>query len=518
MKQMKQLPYLAEENGVHTLYVDDKPFIALSGELHNSSSSSLSYMEQNVWPHLRGLHLNTVIIPVFWELIEPKQGQFDFTLVEGIIKQARSENVRLVLLWFGLWKNGKSSYVPGWVKKDGLTYFRACYLGQITTDTISPLCQAAVKADRAAFKALMAYLKEIDGEQHTVIMIQIENEMGFLNSDRDYSNEANQQFSKPVPNTIGDIYGKSGNWSEVFGEEAGEYFMAYHYASAVEQIAKAGAEVYPLPMFVNAWLEQYPWRAGSYPSGGPIAKVMKVWKAAAPTICLYAPDIYLPNFAEICEEYTASGNPLFIPEARRDIVSATNVFYAIGQHNALCFAPFGIEAFLAPIDPNSDTIFDPNVLTALNINMSAFHLNGTGPYLAESYKLLGNMLGIIHQYRGTGKMKGFLQNQDSGCILSFTHYDLKLSYKQPVEGKPISGGLVIELSDNQFILAGIGFSVEVLPKIGESAKVGYIRIEEGVFEDDQWIRGRVLNGDESAYKISVKRSASALMIEAYKYE
>lgn len=515
---MTQIPYLKKENGVHTLMVDEKPFIALGGEIHNSSSSNLEYMEQQVWPHLRGLHLNTVIIPVFWELIEPVQGEFDFTLVEGIIKQARSEGVRLVLLWFGLWKNGRSTYVPGWMKRDYRTYFRACYAGQLPSDTISPLCEAAVSADASAFQNLMGFLSDMDGEQHTVIMIQIENEIGLLNSDRDYSDLANEQFVKTVPAKIAESTGKSGTWAELFGPDAGEYFMAYSYASAVERIASAGAKVYPLPMFVNAWLEQHPWRAGTYPSGGPIAKVMKIWKAAAPTLCLYAPDIYMPNFAEVCAEYTADGNPLFIPEARRDIVSATNVFYAIGQHDALCFAPFGIEAFLAPVDPSQDTIFDPNVLSALNIDMSAFHLNGTGPYLAESYKLLGSMLGIIQKHRGTGRMKGFLQYQNTGCMLSFSKYDLKLSYNPLVQGKPVSGGLVIELSEDEFIVAGIGFAVEVLPKCGERAKVGYIRIEEGIFENDQWIRGRVLNGDESAYRIGVKRRASALFIEAYQYE
>jgi hypothetical protein len=512
---MRKLPYIEKENGVHTLYVDDKSYIALAGEVHNSSSSSLQYMKEKVWPYLRGLNLNTVVTPVFWELIEPVEDSFDFKLVDGVIEQAREERVRLVFLWFGLWKNGESTYVPGWVKRDYKKYFRACHASGVSSNTISPLCDAAVKADAKAYRKLMTHLKEVDGEKNTVIMMQVENEIGFLGSERDYSDLANKEFEKNVPVEVADFYGKTGTWSEVFGQVASEYFMAYHYACAVEQIAKAGTEEYPLPMYVNAWLEQFPERAGSYPSGGPIAKVMKMWKLAAPTICLYAPDIYLPYFKEVCKEYTANDNPLFIPEARRDVVSAANVFYAIGKHNALCFSPFGIEDFLAQPEGEQNVV-DAGLLAALNIEVSGFTNNGTGPYLAESYKLLGSMMDIINKYRGTGKMTGFLQSNDNGCILSLSQYDLKLTYKPQEKGKPVAGGIVIEVSDNEFILAGIGFSAEFLPKLGERFKTGYVRIEEGRFEDSTWIRGRVLNGDEA--RVSLGRTAAAVCVKVYKYE
>jgi hypothetical protein len=515
---MKKIPQIKKVNGTHTLYVDDQPFVALAGEIHNSSSSSLEYMKEKVWPNLRDLNLNTVVVPVFWELIEAVEDQFDFTLVDGIIEQAREEKLHLVLLWFGLWKNGTSTYVPGWVKKDYKKYFRACYEGNQPSNTISPLCEEAVKADAKAFKNLMSHLKEVDGEKNTVIMIQVENEIGFLKSERDFSDIANIEFQKNIPIEVEKTYGKRGKWNEAFGADASEYFMAYHYALAVERIAKAGSEEYPLPMFVNAWLEQFPERAGAYPSGGPVAKVMGLWKAIAPTICLYAPDIYLPYFKEVCVEYTANDNPLFIPEARRDIVTATNVFYAIGKHNALCFSPFGIEDFMAPASSDSAIGgLDSGMLAALNIDFSGFNSNGTGPYLAQSYKVLSNMMGIIIKYRGTGKMTGFLQNNNSGCILPFSKYDLKLNYRRPSEGKPVSGGLIIEVSEDEFILVGTSFSAEFLPKRGEKAKVEFIRLEDGEFVEDKWIRSRILNGDE-AMNISIGANAAAMCVELNKYE
>ncbi|ANY65740.1 hypothetical protein BBD42_04120 [Paenibacillus sp. BIHB 4019] len=513
---MEQIPHLVSENGTSTLYVNGEPYLALGGEIHNSSASNPAYMQEKVWPEVRKLNLNTIIAPVYWELIEPEQGTFDFSLVEGLIEQARAEKIHLVLLWFGLWKNGKSSYVPSWVKRDYITYFRACYADGSPSDTISPLSEAAVTADAAAFKRLMAFLKAFDEGTHTVIMMQVENEIGLLGSERDYSAAANAGFEAAVPTQLAEAYGVQGSWEQAFGADAGEWFMAYHYALAVERIASAGSESYPLPMFVNAWLEQYPWRAGTYPSGGPVAKVMKMWKLAAPTLCLYAPDIYLSSFADVCQEYTQEGNPLFIPEARRDVSSAANVFYAMGKHDALGFAPFGVEGFFPEEAASGGPDF--SIMMALNIDFSGFVVNGTGPYLAQSYKLLGGMLGLIQQNRGTGKMTGFLQQNDGGCILPFSRYDVKLSYKRPAEGTPPAGGLVIELSEDRFIFAGIGFSVELLPKQGERAKVGLIRVEEGAFEQNEWVRGRVLNGDESAYRIAVGDYASALYIEAYTYK
>ncbi len=512
---MNDMPQLVQQNGTASLYVNGKPYLALGGEIHNSSASNLAYMEEKVWPHIKKLNLNTVIAPVYWELIEPEQGIFDFALVEGLIGQARSEGVKLILLWFGLWKNGKSSYVPGWIKRDTETYFRARYADGAASDTISPLCEAAVAADAAAFKRLMAWMKAFDTGKYTVIMVQVENEIGFLGSERDYSETANAAYAKPIPRRIAQAYGVDGSWQEAFGADAGEWFMAYHYACAVDRISRAGAEEYPLPMFVNAWLEQYPWRPGTYPSGGPVAKVMKLWRLAAPMLCLYAPDIYVANFADVCREYTQDGNPLLIPEARRDVSSASNVFYAFGRHDALGFAPFGVEGFFQTGEDGEGP--DLSVMMALNIDFSGFVVNGTGPYLAQSYKLLGGMLGLIQQHRGTGRMTGFLQHHDSGCLLSFARYDVQIAYKRQEDGKPPAGGLVIELSEDRFLFAGIGFSLQFLPKRGMRERIGLLRVEEGVYEHDVWKRGRVLNGDEAAYRVAVGDQASALMVEVYSY-
>jgi hypothetical protein len=95
-------------NGIESLVIDGKPFLALAGEIRNSSASSSNYLKENVWENIEGLNLNTVLAPVYWELIEQEEGDFDFSSIEYLIDDARQYNKKLILLWFGLWKNGLS--------------------------------------------------------------------------------------------------------------------------------------------------------------------------------------------------------------------------------------------------------------------------------------------------------------------------------------------------------------------------------------------------------------------------
>lgn len=493
MIENRTMPYIAaDEKGITTLYVDDKPYLVIGGELHNSSASSLEYMEEEVWPYLRELHMNTVIASVAWEDLEPEEGKYDYTLVQGLLEQARRENVRLILLWFGLWKNGESFYVPGWVKKDYNRYFRARYINHVPSETISPFCKEAVEKDKTAFEHLMAYLRDNDKER-TVIMVQVENEIGFLKSERDYSEEADRYFYSQVPDEVAKDYGKSGTWSEVFGADGPENFMAYYYGKAVENIAFAGKEIYPLPLFVNAWIEQHPARPGIYPSGGPTARMIHMWKLAAPTISLCAPDIYLSEFADVCESYMTEGNPLFIPETGRSSMSASNIFYVFGKLNGMGFSPFGIEDIMK----NNVTQMSSEQLAELNIAASAFYDRETSPFLKRSYEIIDNIKDLIFKYRGTDKMTAFIKRNpnEQGCILPMDSFDLQLDYIDGRPGKPGSAGIIIKEKEGFYII-GCNVRFTVLPKMESNTGIGIPRYEEGEFVNGQWKRRRILNGDE----------------------
>lgn len=505
-----------DDRGIPTLYVNGKPFFCYSGEVHNSSASDLEYMEKNIWPNLRELNMNSLIVPVYWEMIEEQEGIYDFSTVDGLLKQARREEIKLILLWFGLWKNSESMYVPGWMKKDTDRYYRVRKVNGDPINTISPLCDAAVEKDKNAFTELMKHLKEQDGETGTVIMIQVENEIGIMGNARDYSAPAQTAFAEIVPAEISSEFQVTGNWKEAFGDDAEEYFMAYYFASAVERITQAGRKAYNLPCYANAWLKQYPWMPGSYPSGGPVKEVHRIWKKIAPSLFTLAPDIYVPYCADVMDEYAYEGNPLFIPEIRKDAVAASYAMYAFTAKNAVGFSPFGIEEIA--LEP--DKIVKPpmEVMIALNIDPSAFDIRGSKECLSQTYKLLKEMEPLIMKYRGTEHMKAFVKHNatDFGTYFRFKEYNVAVAYSPKTDAKPLAAGVILELSDDTFLIAGMESTINFQVKEGEYKKVDFIKMEEGTIINGEWEVGRILNGDE---KMAVKMGdrPTVYMIRLFKY-
>lgn len=511
----EQIPRIEEIGGIKTLIVNGKPFIMTAGEVHNSSSASLSYMEERVWPYVKNLNLNTLFVPVMWEQMEPKQGCYDFSLVQGLVEQARVQKMHLVILWFGLWKNGESDYVPAWVKRDTKTYFRARDKFGQSLNHVSPFCAQAVEADAGAFTALMGFLRDFDGEYGTVLMVQVENEVGLLGASRDFCEKSESYFTSNTPQEIGEEFGE-GTWQQVFGEEAGEQMMAWAYASAVEKIAKCGQEVYPLPLYTNVWLEQYPWRPGTYPSGGPTRRNFRMWKYMAPALFGLEPDIYLPNMVSVMEDYNQPGNPLLIPEARRDVSTVSYGFYAIFHYHSLGYAPFGIEDIGREADPDDN--LTKEVLDDLQISSSAYDPKGTAPYLAWCYSLVEEIKELYYRFRGTGRLQCFINNQgnETGTYLKFSQYDILISYEKNERGQPYSCGAVIELDSGEFLMVGCRYQFKILPKVGECQKVGSLRLEKGIHVNGKWIAKRKLNGDE----VGIRRLGDKMeefKIQVYKY-
>ncbi|MGH8187700.1 MAG: beta-galactosidase, partial [Steroidobacteraceae bacterium] len=318
------IPHLRAKGSTRQLIVGGAPYLILGGELGNSTASDLEYLKQ-FWPLLDTLNLNTVLAPVSWELIEPAEGRFDFKSVDGLLAQARAHEKRLVLLWFGAWKNSMSSYVPAWVKRDQARFPRSQMPNGSGMEILSPFSTANRDADARAFAALMAHLRRTVARQQTVVMVQVENEIGMIPHARDYSDTADELFNSPVPKALLDYlaghrerlaaplrerwrsHGErtQGTWVEVFGSGPAteELFMAWHFAVYVEAVTAAGKKAYPLPMFVNAALIRPGRQPGEYPSAGPLPHLIDVWRAGAPSIDFLAPDIYFPNFVEWARAY-----------------------------------------------------------------------------------------------------------------------------------------------------------------------------------------------------------------------
>lgn len=520
----KPIPYLAWENGEATLMVDGAPFLVLGGEFHNSSGSDLRYLEEKAWPGLRRLGGNCYLTPVYWECMESAPGKYDFALVDGVIEQARREGVRLILLWFGLWKNGKSEYIPGWMKDDPQYFFLQGADGRLH-ESVSPFCEAAVERDRQAFTALMAHLRDTDGER-TVIMVQVENEVGAWGHPRDCCPVSNEQFEAEIPAEMAELYDKSGNWREAFGEDAEEYFMAWALSKAVGRIAASGAAQYPLPLFMNCVAVGLPLKAGEIPSGGPLPRVHRIWRRFAPDIAVYGPDIYSPYYKEVAEDF-AGANPLLVPELSQDIHSASKAFYTVGGFNTLVFSPFGIDGLMTPLA-------EGDLLSQLNTDQRVPSPEA-GELLAEAYRILGCLWPAIRKARAGGHCFAFLEkiapdvtSADQEYRFECDGYRFRVSYGdggfvnfmgQPGhrrEDGPAGGGFVLRLAEDRFLLCGLAFNVEF--EAAEPGEQAFIRCKRELrFEGGATVPGRILNGDERNYTVIGSRP-TALELTLYRRE
>lgn len=459
------------------LQVDGKPYLLLGGELANSSASDRGYMAAR-WDSLRAMHINTVLMPVSWELIEHEEGRFDFAMVDGLIADARKHDIRIVILWFGSWKNSMSSYVPAWVKGDNRRFPRARTADGKAIEMLTAFSPANAEADARAFTTLMAHLATTDRER-TVIMVQVENEVGMIPEPRDQSPEARAAWARPVPPGLA---GAGKSWTAAYGAEADAAFMAWGFGSYVERVAAAGKRAYNLPCYVNAALPRPNAKPGSgYPAAGPLPAVARIWKASAPSIDFLAPDIYFPNFVEWTKAYGAIGR-YFIPEAGQagGVDGPANALFAIGQTGAMGFSPFSIDT----IDADG------------------------GKVLGDLYAMLDSVAPMILARSGTDRMAGVrppigfdgkadLADQTvtmAGQILTARFIDPWTARDKQLPDH--HGALIMALGADEMLILGRGVTITFAPADGQGLS-GIERIDEGRYVDGTWVAGRRLNGDQS---------------------
>ena len=564
------VPHLREQGAATQLIVDGKPFLALAGELTNNAATSLPMMEP-IWPKLVDENLNTALVGVSWAQFEPEEGTFNYIQIDGVIAKARENHMHLVILWVASWKNGTSSFAPYWVKKD-YTRFPRIQIGDGSTvsisgpvELLSTFGDATRDADAAAFGPLMRHIREVDGTQHTVLMMQVENEVGVLRDSRDRSPAANRAFAGPVPAELmkyleankdtlipefravwaANGYRSSGTWEEVFGPgkpadvkipiqttsppmsadehevswrelhwPSDEIFMAWNYARYVEKVVEAGKAGYDIPMYVNAWLQQpnHAW-PGTYPSGGPMPQVHDIWRAGAPDVDILAPDLYLPYFDEVCQRFSRNGNPLFIPETGTD---AANVIMAVGKYNAIGFSPFGVDGG-RPIPPD----------------------------LAATYEMLNELAPIILAHQGNDTMTAVRMVQgDQPRQVRLGNYTLTFAYTGSIRGLPpqAKGGVVaspprqpgaqpgetmppleaaavvISTGPDEYYFGGGGMRVDFAPNTPGPSNVGLGVVQQGRFVDGKWELTRWIEGDDDAQgEILVLHPAMIDRVQLYRF-
>lgn len=501
MTAQAQISELVRQGRSVQLMHGGEPFIILGGELANSSASSSEYMDcRNTWKYLAESGVNTVLVPVYWELVEPEEGRFDFSTVDYLLKSARANGQKLILLWFGSWKNSMSCYAPAWVKRGFDREFElAADSNGRPVEIMSAFSERNVRADAKAFASLMKYVKKADGSEGTVIMVQVENEIGMLGDARDHSRLAQNAYNSPVPydmiymltsgkanehiNNVWEAAGKAteGSWKDVFGTslEADEIFMAYWYARYTERVAAAGKAEYDIPMFVNTALNSRGRKAGEYPSAGPLAHLMPIWKTVAPSIDLICPDIYDKGFASWTSQYATEDNQLFIPEVRMEPENGARVFYALGHHAAIGFSPFSIDNM--PEDESYP--------------------------LKKAYELLTPALDLIAEKQAAGKIYGMLADaSEKETILTINgidfncKHDLTLGWNPEASDKEKWGEasvMIMDMGNDIYLFMGTSVVTTMSPADGKG-RIGIERIEEVVFDDyGKMKKLRRLNGDES---------------------
>jgi len=514
-------PHLKKQHAATQLIVHNKPFLMLGGELGNSSASDLNYMAP-IWPKLKAMRLNTILVPVYWELLEPQEGRFDFTLVNSLIFSARRNDLKMVILWFGSWKNSMSCYAPYWVKTNQKRFPRARLQSGKAVEILTPFSDENRNADAKAFASLMRHLRAVDEKESTVVMVQVENEIGMIPEARDYCAEAEAAFRREVPAGLMAYLQKNkdsltaevqqawrnsgmktaGTWEQVFGKSAqtDEIFMAWYFAKYTNDVAQAGKKEYSLPMFVNAALIRPNYKPGQYPSAGPLPHLMDVWRAAAPQIDFLAPDIYFKNFAEWLAKYDRAGNPIFIPEVDHR-QSVTNAFYAFARHNAMGYNPFSIES---AADPESNQF-------------------------NKGYDILHQLTPLILAHQGKGTMAGFLldsTSQTAQIKLSEYVFTVKHEYTWPYAARsegdpPRVGGMIIMIAEDEFYLAGSGVVITFQSAADDGTIAGIASMDEGAFVNGKWLPGRRMNGDQNHQGRQMHlsgREYSIQKLKLYKYK
>jgi len=507
----RPIPRIVKKDGRFALFVDDAPYLMLGAQTHNSSDWPATFAK--VWPAMEYLNVNTVEIPVYWEQFEPRQGQYDYTAIDKLLAEARQHRVRLVVLWFGTWKNGSQHYMPEWMKLAPDRYPHMVDKNGHAVDSPSPYATASLEADKSAFAAFMRRLKATD-PQRTVIMVQVENEPGAWGSVRDYSPAAQKLFEAPVPPEVIDAMHPtaappSANWQDAFGSEAEVCFHAWSVAKYVGQVAAAGKAVYPLPLYANAALRDplKPGAPGSYESGGPTDNVLPIWKVAAPALDVLAPDIYMNNdaaYLKVLELYHRDDNPLFVPETG-GAGNARFFFSALGVQ-AIGYSPFGMD-YTRTRSVAEESKPREEFLTPWAMN----------------YKLIGPMQREIARLNFEGKLQAVAEQKDKiDDTLPFGAWNATVSYgatrNNRAVGNPEPTGrvLVAQLKDNQFLVAGYFCRVDFKPAAAEQHRQ-FLRVEEGIYENSVFKFLRIWNGDETDWGLNFGAEPLVLRVSLATY-
>ena len=550
--QAQQNPRLERcGNSTARIVANGKPMLMIGGELGNSSASTPDDVKRT-FSHLHQMGLNTVLVPLSWELIEPQEGAFDMSSLDTILNEARLNELKVVLLWFGAWKNSMSCYAPEWFKRDLKRFPRAHTPEGKPVEEASSLSKNVLEADKRAFCRIMQHLRDHDAQEQTVIMVQVENEIGMIEVPRDYSADATRMYQSAVPQQLTDYlkkYQKSlhpylkeklqpkaqagANWPQLFGDDiyTEEIFQTWTYATYVEQIAKAGRDIYNLPMYVNVALNSRDRKPGQYPSGGPLAHLIDLWHCGAPSIDVLGVDIYDKGIKSWLSKYHLPNNPLFVPEIRLDDKDAMYALYAFGHHGAMGFCPFSIEDYPLTTATNANDWKQMDLSQDDQLNAFSTVGSSRSPLVA-SYRLLRQAEPLILERQGTNDMDAVLLDNEQreaeivtpdGIRLTVKHsYTLGWEPGAKDAAWPETACIILRLAKEDYLVIGSGVVVTFSPAESSASwqkgdkRIGLAKCEEVEIVDGRQQIVRHLNGDQTHQGRHIRIPVGAFQIQHFK--
>ena len=517
------IPRIIQQDGRFALLVDNRPFLMLGAQVNNSSAWPA--MLPQVWPTIEQLGANTLEVPIYWEQFEPAQGHFDTSVLDTLLAQARAHHVHLVLLWFGTWKNGSGHYTPPFIKLDEARVPHVVARDGHKVDSLAPYSQLALDADRSAFAELMRRLRRAD-PQRTVLMVQVENEIGSWGSVRDFSPAAEALFNAPVPPVVLAAMHKpadNSTWTQTFAADADEFFYAWSIARYVQQVAAAGKAQYPLPMYVNVETrDPLHGGPGSYESGGAVDRVLPIWKAIAPDIDIYGPDMYTPGYAvytTLLDIYHRPDNPTFVPETSNSPQFARYFFATLG-HGGIGFSPFGMDATGYSNSPLGAPAFG-----------SKTDADAIAPF-ATVYRIFAPMDRVIAKLNFEGKVQAVSEDPDPAAgkipqILDFGPWKAEVRYGlgqfgfavTRAPGAPVvpeGGAMVAQLGPDEFLVTAVHARIDFKPT-DPKLHLQWLRVEEGTYEEGVWHSTRLWNGDQTDYGLNFTALPQVLRVTLATY-
>jgi hypothetical protein len=488
-KSRNLMPHFEEANGHKVLYVDGEPFSVLAVEIPWWDLIYGKYKEtetayDGLYPAAAKLGLNALKVPIKWSMVEPEKGVYNFSYLDHAKSMAENNHLKLILNWFGHYASADGTvygnltgelYAPMYIVTDDKLYPRAVDADGIPHhNAISYDYEPIVEREIAAFRAFMQHIKEVDSQAHTILMVQVENEIAVFGVDRhnpklwrDHSPASNKRFAE---NGFSDDL-KYSAWD-----------LSYNW---IRRLTDAGAAVYALPLFHN----YVGGRVADWMVGGAPGEDVNTYLRNCPSISFIGVNSYfcaewrwdntcareshatVDQLREPLNRYSVGRNLPAITEINSGSTPLTSrlAYIAVGEFGAPIFAPWSLTASYP--EP-----YEPYVLKDGNLANGAFALR-------ETYTSLSKALPQITYYATTDKLKVFMSHSSGQ---RFTQTEEVNGFKLTVSGEHNGQAIVIHPSQHHFLAVGYRSSVSLHDPAFQWPAMKNLEIRKVFWARDRW--------------------------------